>query len=342
MAASYEERTGCRPKDGSDIMARLRVVAGEIYQEQAHADYILRQMFPTTAVGAYLDAHAAQRGLSRRAPRKAAGYVNFYPEEEQHGAITIPAGTTLCTADGTLRYATDAAAVLERGAAQVAVHVTAVSPGAAYNVGGGYVNLMVTPVTGIARVFNGSGMSGGADKETDDELRARVLDSYVHIPNGTNAAYYKQIAMSVSGVYSASVVGCVRGAGTVDVYACAMGETLTDAKLHEIQVLMDEARELNVDVLVRHPSEVYVDLCIDLSVQAGYDFAAVSSEVRRAVSDYIDGLGIGRDVRLCDVGEVVYHIPGVRRYRFIESYGSDVAVAPSQYTVADTILVREA
>lgn len=323
-------------------MLRLRVLAGELYNQHTHADYILRQMFPTTAEGEYLEQHAAQRGLQRREAEKAVGTVLFYPEDSTHGTLHIPAGTVVCTSDGKLRYTTDTDIVLEAGRERVQAAVTAAEEGAAYNVGGGYINIIVTPVTGIGRVTNASMIGGGADVETDEALRQRVLDSYVNIPNGTNEAYYRQLAMSVSGVYSAGVIGRARGSGTVDIYVCGKGERLRDEKISELQSIMEEARELNVDVTVRHAEEVYADLCVSVTVAAGYHFDTVAAEVENVIREYIDTLGVGNDVLLSNVGEAVYHIKGVKAYRFIESYGSDLYVHASQYAVADRILVREA
>ena len=42
----------------------------------------------------------------------------------------------------------------------------------------------------------------GLTDQIDEELRARVLDSYINISNGANAAYYKSLALSVSGISS--------------------------------------------------------------------------------------------------------------------------------------------
>lgn len=342
MKESYSAYSGFTPEDHSDIMIRLMVLAGEIYKEQANAEYILRQMFPTTAVGEYLDRHAAERGLSRKAATKATGYVYFYPEDETHDDILIPSGTVVCTYTDMRRFITDRDTVLRSGADRVMVAVTAAEEGAAYNVRGGTISIIVTPVIGIGRVYNGSVFTNGADTETDDALRERIFDSYVNISNGTNAAYYKALAMSVSGVRSASVIGCARGAGTVDVYVLGDGVPVPASVRDEVQELLTRGRELNVDVLVKHPQEVDISLYIRLSVDEGYDFAEVSSAVRSAVTEYIDGLGIGKDVLLSDIGDMIYHIKGVRDYKFLENYGSDTAVRAYQYPVADNVIVNEA
>ena len=341
MLDTYEEESGFRPGKESDIMLRLRMLAGELYQEHAHAEYILRQMFPTTATGAYLEAHAAQRGLSRKHGTKAVGKVVFTAADETHEDILIPAGTEVCTTDELLRFVTDSDAVLASNAQTVIVNATAEKSGSAYNVRVNSIGVLVTPVIGIASVGNNAGFYGGMDNETDEMLRERVAESYRNISNGANAAYYRSIAFSVDGVYSASAVGCSRGVGTVDVYACDRGRNLPAEKIREIQALLDEKREVNVDVRACAPVELVINLYIRLTVGDGYDFDTVAENVRVAVTDYINGLGIGKNLWLSDVGEVIYHMEGVSGYRFLESYGSDKEVPLTRFAKAGMILVRK-
>ena len=341
MLAAYQEESGFMPNNESDVMIRMRVLAGEIYKERAYAEYILRQMFPTTAQGTYLEAHAAQRNITRKAAVKAVGSVTFYTDAETHEDILIPGGTQVCTTGDMLRFVTDEDVTLEANDSDVSVGVTAALPGACYNVAPNTVGIIVTPVSGVDRVVNDAQFTGGADEESDEELRARVAESYAHISNGANAAYYRAQAMSVDGVYAASVVGMGRGAGTVDVYVCGQGTALPQEKLQEVQSLLSAARELNVDVQVSSPSFVNINLYIKLTVADGYDFDTVAGAVRTAVTGYINSLGLGAEIRLCKIGEVIYHIDGVAGYKFLESYGSDRDLTAGQYAVANNILVRD-
>ncbi|MBQ3329836.1 MAG: baseplate J/gp47 family protein [Ruminococcus sp.] len=341
MLDTYEGESGFRPANESDIMLRLRVLAGEIYRERVYAQYIMRQMFPATATGEYLDAHAEQRGLSRKNGTVASGHVIFLTASSDHGNILIPAGTQLCTNDGQLRFTTDSDAILSSGSQSVTAGAHAVQEGSAYNILVGKIAVMVTPIAGISVVKNNERFTGGSDRESDEQLRARVIESYQTISNGANAAYYRSAAMSVDGVYSASVIGCARGAGTVDVYACARGAVLSNEKIAEIQTLLNEKREVNVDVRAVSPTAMNINLYIRLTVAEGYDFDTVAANVREAVVDYINGLGIGNDLRLSKVGEVVYHIEGVADYKFLESYGSDREVPLNRFAKANTITVRD-
>ena len=187
---------------------------------------------------------------------------------------------------------------------------------------------------------------GAADAVTpvpnSEGMAANVAEGKVLYSKRANAAYYKRIASSVSGVGSVSVIGCARGAGTVDVYVLGTGgTTVSDATLAQVQSLLSEARELNVDVLACRPEEVSVTLYIRITMEPGYQFSTVAGQVQTAVTDYIDSLGIGGDVLLSKVGEVIYHIKGVSDYRFLENYGSNRIISDSRYASADNIIVRE-
>lgn len=340
MVDTYEAESGFRPENESDIMLRLRVLAGEIFQERAYAEFILRQMFPTTASGEYLEAHAAQRGLSRKRGTKATGSLVFTAENELHDEILIPAGTTVCTTDSMLRFVTDSDTILTTNAHTVSANATAEKIGSEYNARFGSIGIIVTPVIGVASVKNIISFSGGTDDESDEKLRERVADSYRNISNGANEAYYRSIALSVDGVYAASAVGCSRGVGTVDVYVSGRARTLAYEKVQAIQALMDEKREVNVDVKVYNASELAINLYIRLIVKDGYDFDTVAETVRIAVTNYINDLGIGNDLWLSNVGEVIYHIEGVADYRFLEGYGSDREIPPTRFAKAGIISVR--
>lgn len=341
MKEHYRELSGFAPENESDIMLRLRVLAGEVFKERTYADYIMRQMFPTTAEGGYLDEHAAQRGITRKAATKAVGSVTFSTDSDEHGDIVIPAGTVVCTKGDMRRFVTDSDTVIQSALHSTAAAVTAAQGGSDYNVGVGTVGIIVTPVLGVDSVTNPTQITGGSDAESDDQLRERIKESFVNISNGTNEAYYCSVAMSVDGVYSASAVGKGRGIGTVDVYVCGRGTFLPIDKRREIEDLLRSARELNVDVRVLNPAPITINLYIKLSIAPGYESSQVVAEVRAAVSDYINSIGLGKDVLLSDIGEVIYHVKGVKGYKFLESYGSDRSIAKSQYPVAGSILVAD-
>lgn len=60
---------------GSDLDIEARTHAAAVFGNQAHADYLARQVLPDTAAPDYLARHAARAGLSRREATAAAGRI---------------------------------------------------------------------------------------------------------------------------------------------------------------------------------------------------------------------------------------------------------------------------
>ena len=71
---------------------------------------------------------------------------------------------------------------------------------------------------GINYAANESPITGGQDPEEDEAYRKRILDAWAHSPNGTNADYYREIALNREGITSVQVVPRSSGAGTVALY----------------------------------------------------------------------------------------------------------------------------
>ena len=67
MKEKYTELSGNEIPEGSDIDIRMKVLAGEIFENEVSLDFIKRQMFASTATGEYLDKHAEDRGKIGRA-----------------------------------------------------------------------------------------------------------------------------------------------------------------------------------------------------------------------------------------------------------------------------------
>ncbi len=214
--------------------------------------------------------------------------------------------------------------------------------GADHNVLENTVSVMVTPPQGISAVTNTKAFTGGVDSETDEELRSRILDSYRDISNGTNAVYYKRLAQSVSGVYSASVISRARGAGTIDV--CIKGKSdspVNSSHIDKVQQLLDENRELNVDIMVKFAIPIKVSFSIYMEVLDGYSFADVSQSVTKKVKKHIDSLEIGQPALLCDLGDIIYHTTGVKNYSFRDAYCNDVYPTHEQCCVYNGIDIRQ-
>ena len=205
MLSAYGEKTGVAPAEGCDLSARLYACAAQVFSLYVQAGWVARQAFPQTAEGEYLDRHAQLRGLERKEPVAARGVVRFSGEISENTDRPIPAGTVCMTA-GLIRFETIEDGLLAAGQAHVDVPVQALVPGISGNVAAGTILSMAVAPAGISACSNPSPCQGGVDREGDEQLRQRVLDTFQRLPNGANAAFYQQGALSFDPVAAAVVV----------------------------------------------------------------------------------------------------------------------------------------
>ena len=191
---------------------------------------------------------------------------------------------------------------------------------------------------GIARCTNLEAFSGGADAEEDESLRKRILDSYKRLPNGANAAFYQQGALSFEQVAAATVLPRNRGIGTVDVVIASHAGIPDDELLALVQTYFEERREIAVDVSVLAPSAQAVDVSVTITPAEGYDLSTVSTAVETALRGYFDGKLLSQGVLRAKLGHLIYSVEGVENYQVIAP-ADDVAAASGVLPVLGELAV---
>ena len=94
MKIEFAGEKGEAVKELSDIEARFKAVASEIYSVSAYGDYIMKQSFPQTATSEFLDRHAELRSITRKTASYAKGAITVYRTESSIGStVSIPKGT---------------------------------------------------------------------------------------------------------------------------------------------------------------------------------------------------------------------------------------------------------
>ena len=339
MLACFGEETGLEPREGTDLSARMYALAAQVYALYVQADWVTRQAFPQTAEGEYLDYHAQLRSLERKPALPAQGTVRFTAGEASQSDRSIPEGTVCMTA-GLVRFATTQAAVLPAGELTVDVPAQALEPGAAGNVSAQTVVSMAVAPMGIASCTNPRAFAGGADGESDGELRERVLDTFRRLPNGANAAFYEQGALSFDQVAAATAVPRPRGVGSVDVIVSTLAGTPGEELLEQLQDYFEQRREIAVDVQVKAPTPVTVNVAVQVKAKGGWDKAQVLDRVEAALEGWFDGTLLGRDVLLAQLGSLIYGCDGVENYA-VSAPAADLAVDADELPVLGTLSVEE-
>lgn len=338
MRAAVAERTGVTMTDGCDMAARLYALAAQICALEAQSDWVRRQCFPQTAQGENLDHHAMVRGLERREGTPAGGTVRFFAGAAGETERIIPAGT-VCMTEKLVRFETTQKGVIAAGEMWADVPVQAVEAGADGNAAPGTVILMAVAPAGVASCTNPVQFAGGTDREDDESLRGRILDTFRSLPNGANAAYYRQVALSEPEVAAAEVVPRPRGVGTVDVVVSARSGLPGEELLERLQEKLSAQREIAVELRVIPPETVPVSLNVKITPARGFEGAEVAARVEQALRNHFDGSLLGRSQLLVKLGSIVYGCEGVENYR-ITAPAADVAVGATQLPVLEELHVE--
>jgi len=337
MVEAFQKETGVTLAGDGDMAVRLYAVAAQIYALYVQADWVNRQCFPQTAQGEYLDKHAQLRGLVRRAAVAAEGILRFETDQAPSTDLTIPAGTVCMTA-GLVRFETTQEAVLQAGETMVETTAAAVEPGASGNVAAGTIRAMAVAPVGVSRCTNPEGFSGGLDEESDEELRERVLETFQRMPNGANATFYEQSAMSFPQVAAAAVVPRPRGVGSVDVVVSTAAGVPDSELLEELQAYFEERREIAVDVLVRAPEVQDVDVTVQIQTAANRDGETVRQAVEQAVRSWFDGRQLGQSILRARLGQLIFDVDGVENY-VLTAPAADVTVESDVLPMLKTLSV---
>lgn len=305
MLETFQTETGSAPSGTSDLAVRLYAVAAQVHALYIQGEWVARQCFPQTAEGEYLDLHAALRGVERREAARAQGLIAFAVSGTTQTALTIPAGTVCLTA-GLVRFETLEEGTIQIGETQVLIPAQAVEPGEGGNVAAGTIRSMAVAPVGVNTCHNPQAFTGGSDEEDDESLRARVLETYRRLPNGANAAYYQQEAMSFEEVAAASVLSRARGVGTVDVVVSTAQGLPGEELLEELRAHFEARREIAVDVQVRAPEARAVDVNVAVSPAEGYSAEEAKAAARTAVESWFDGKRLGQSVLRAELSSRIF------------------------------------
>lgn len=342
MRAEYTKLSGITPAQASDINLRMKVLAGEIYNSMVNVEWLKGQMLPDTATGEFLDYHASQRGLERREASFAQGEVIFTRLTVTIKDTLIPAKTVVATeGEEPVYFETTEDVTIYAESYSAHAPIRAITAGAQGNVPAEKISVIVTPITGVQIVTNPDPCKSGADRESDESLRERIIESYKTPSNGTNCSYYKMICEQVPSVASAGVVPRGRGAGTVDVYVAAQGGEISDETLSLVQEKLSKLREVNVDVKVYKATLTPVNIHLKIDVLEGYEFEDVKRDCIKALSEYISTRGVGGNMLLSEAGDKIQHTRGIKEYTLFSYSNADVRCDNAHCPKVGTITVKE-
>jgi uncharacterized phage protein gp47/JayE len=309
---------------GTDAMLRwsnLRIIAdveaGTVHLLYGRLVWSFEQLFPDTAEGPFLDRWASIWGVPRRPATAAFGPVQF----TANTGTVYPAGAVVQRIDG-VQFAVLADSFESLGLINVTVQ--AVNPGAAGDTEPGTELTAVNTVTGVnpRGTVGTSGLVGGADLESDELLRERLLLRIQSPPHGGTATDYVQWALEVPGVTRAWCYPIELGPGTVVVRFMMDGVRAPAQGIPEpgdvtlVQAHIDSVAPVTAVVTVQAPVPLPVDITIGgLEIDSIDTRAAINAELL----DFFVRTGApGVEVYPSQIVGAINAAPGVQRFRLVD------------------------
>lgn len=199
----------------------------EAYTDSALINY---QYDIDAKTGADLDDFCRLFGITRFPAKRAVGTVVF-ERGSASGDVLVPVNAQLST-DGTFPIVvqTTVPALLLFSEQSVQVPVQAVVGGAAGNVSANSIRQRVSPLDGVRSFTNPNALAGGADPESDEQLRARFKATVFRSMAGTTPMFLG-IALDDPAVTHANVIGATKTfRDTIDLVSGTGTSTVQDAK----------------------------------------------------------------------------------------------------------------
>lgn len=339
MKEKYTEKTGRELSGSSDMAVRMYTAAAEICSLYVYADWIKGQAFPQTASGENLDNHAAMRGLSRQRGTRARGSITFYTLSPTESSLNVPAETVCYTEYGT-RFLTEEAGVIPAGGTSVTVSAVCQTEGEAGNVAPEEITLMAVKPAGVSYCINSGAFTGGSDSETDESLRARIIDSFKSLPNGANAAYYEKEVRQIDGVADVKVLPKNRGAGTVDIVISAPGGLPDDDLKQKVKEKLDEKREICVDIGILSPESENISVKANITAADGYSQQQAAENVKESLNEYFSKAPLGQSVLRAKIGSLIYGSEGVENYELLQP-AEDVFLSHTALPILSSMVIGQ-
>lgn len=290
MKKAFFEECGHNADNIGDVSARFSAVASEIYSLYCNMDYSRRQSFLQTAQGEYLDYHAQLRDMQRYEASKAIGTLTFGITEAIDVDISIPKGTICSVKDRPfIQFKTDKGAVLKAGETSVDVPATALESGAGYNVDCYTVTVAVNAPARIETVTNKESFVGGCDKEGDESLRKRLINSFKLLPTGISIEYVEECIRKIDGVIDCKIYGVTpTTGGTVMVYVRTNDNNISSRLFTKIEDRMVLIRLLMLNYRFVVPQRLDADFVVNTN--------ADEDEVAKLCREYVNSHRIGESL----------------------------------------------
>lgn len=262
------------------------------------------------------------------------------------GGVTVPAGNRVASKDGNFIFTTledlSVSANIAVVTATVAAECSTLGTGG-NDYAPGNVSIMLDPLAFVSSVANTTLTARGADDETDDALRARILlasDGFSTAgPKGAYIYWAKTASAQIIDVAVTSL-----HPGEVDVYPLVGGGITTPTEILDAVFAIlddDKIRPLTDTVIVTAPTKTTYTMTANLTLYSYADQPATVAAVTDALTAFANDKAtkLGKDVVVTQAKGVCVKIDGVYDVAFPD-LTTDIIMSALEYAYCTAITVN--
>ena len=255
---------------GSEALHLADVIATFLLEHRENIDSNYRMSMIHTCEGEFLDNHGDMVGVHRYPSSPSVGVVRFTRNENVTGVISIPDGTIVSTPDA-ISFMVDLDGVEY---AEIPANVNAIDLNVLCEQEGAYTNILPNTIdrvldnsvlSGQVSVTNPTSFSEGADIESDDDYRNRILLAPFEAPTAS-VAWYNNVALTPRDENDNPTIH--------DVYVQKNSSGTYDISIYYNPVNRDDTVVVDNETVLRATRDIQ-----DLFMQAEYDIAGINLEL---------------------------------------------------------------
>lgn len=313
-----------------------------------HLTRTLMIAFPQYAWDEWLDMHGQQVHLTRHPAEHAAGFVTVTGKE----GTEIAAGTVFCTpatATGpALEYTADEDRTID-SSGNCTVAITAVTAGTVSNVAANTICIMAKPDKNITSVVNAEPITGGSEREGNDDFYDRIAAEYANSMTylGNDADYVRWAKEAGAG--DCIVVSAADGPGTVklvlvDQNGQPANQALINAVYKHIVSPDDRTARLLPTACAKLTCAAATTVqiayaCTGLIIDETTNIEQIKADFKKAVLTVYDKAKTDSILRYNDVRPLISAIAGVKDFETFTINGGteNIILAQDEYPQTGTL-----
>lgn len=302
-------------REGSIIYDAIAPAAAELAILYSTLSTEMDRAFPDTAADVDLTNKAKERGVFRL-PASAAVRKGVF--KGAAGYMDIPIGSRF--SGGTVNYQAT------RKESLGVYQMTCEDTGEIGNVYFGNL-IPITYIAGLTSAELQDILIPGEDEESDEELRARYMQSLSNTAFGGNVAQYKQQIEQIEGVGAAKIFPVWAGGGTVKaVLVDSSGAVPSSQLIEKVQTAIDPEQNageglgmapIGHTVTIEAATGTTVNVAFTLTLESSSSWEGISESVQEMIQTYFDSListwadSDHLTVRISQLESRVLDVPGV-------------------------------